>query len=124
MADEKGGNFCEVAVAVVLHDHAGSVSVVIVVDDDHVGSQILSVDHFLGEFAGASLHKQDVANAGVPAFELCFVGGGAEFWVVGEGDLSDEGFSVGYFSEVGEGVFDGGGEFVGPAGRTIDLKNC
>jgi hypothetical protein len=78
-----------------------------IVNDDYICTQILSVYHFLREFALSSLDKQNCFGCLVIVSNKRLSDSGAELLIVGEMDESDESLSVGNLSEVRESILDG-----------------
>lgn len=110
---------------IVLHQHIGNSALKIVVNDDEVCSQILSIDDFLCKFTSASLYEQDVF--GVCLFVFVFVGFAfcfAEKWVIWYSYLSKYGLPVGYFTKIGERVLNVVGETSHCAGWSVDFEEC
>ncbi len=96
--------------------------VLVVVDDDEVDPQILSIYHLFGKLAAASLDQQNDPGSGLNVVDVFFSLKVAKLLFVGEAYLPDEYFAVGDVAEVGEGVGDGFGDAFDCALGGVDLE--
>lgn len=108
---------------VVFHDNARTTSWLVVVNDDEVCSQILSIEDFFGEFASSSFDEKEGFDGGIFVIDEQLIIRVAQLLVSGKDDFADDGLAVGNLSEIREGVFDGVGEGCFGTAGSVDLES-
>jgi hypothetical protein len=106
VAYEEGGDLGEMAVAVILHDNRRGFSFLIIVDNDQISPQILSMDHLLCELANSPLDQHDDSHVGIFVINVGFSFDTTECLTIREANLPDEDLAIGDVAKVREGVFD------------------
>lgn len=72
IADKQGRDLSEMAMSIVLHDDARTISWLIIVDNNHICSKLLSIDDFFGELARPSFDQQNIMRGRVIVIETFF----------------------------------------------------
>lgn len=109
------------SVSIIFHDDCGSVSRLIIVDNDEISTKVLSIDDLLRELASSSsLHKEDDSAARFFIIDVGLIFHRAEVLLLGNSDSAHQDLSIGNISEIGKSVFDWLGE---SAYRTLGRVN-
>ena len=96
---------------IIFHDDCGPVSRLIVVDNDEVSTEVLSIDDFLCELASSSsLREEDDLAAWLFIIDIGLSFHRTEILILGNSYPAQQDLSVGNISEIGKSVFDRFGE--------------
>lgn len=112
-------------VSIIFHDDRGFITRLIVVDNDQVSTEVLSIDDFLRELASSSsLHKEDNTGARFLIIDVCLSFHRAKMLLLGNSYPAQQDFSIGNNSEIGKSVFDGLEESAYRAFGRVDLQGA
>lgn len=109
--------------SIIFHDNSGLVSRLIVIDNDEISTEVLSIDNLLRELASSSsLHEEDDPAARFFIIDIGLSFHRAEVLLLGNSYPAQQDLSIGNITKIGKSVFDGFGESAYRALGRVDLQ--